>query len=102
MTDDQRASKRVPFIRDIDIVGVGKRRTMDLSVGGMYIEMVADFQTGAEFELRFKLADADPDEIRVRARVLYIHPGIGAGVSFLNLSAQNEEKIRKWIDRGSN
>jgi c-di-GMP-binding flagellar brake protein YcgR len=99
MSDDQRESKRVPFIRDIEIVGVGKRRTMDLSIGGMYIEMVADFQTGTEFEIRFKLADADPEEIRVRARVLYIHPGIGAGVSFLNLSTSNEEKIRKWIEQ---
>ena len=74
---------------------------MDLSTGGMYIEMVADFQTGVEFELRFKLADADPEEIRVRTRVLYIHPGIGAGVSFLNLSPQNEEKIEKWINQQS-
>lgn len=101
MADDQRASKRVPFIREIEIVGVGKRRTMDLSAGGMYIEMVADFQAGVEFELRFKLADADPEEILVRARVLYIHPGIGAGVSFLNLSPQSEEKIEKWIKQQS-
>jgi Tfp pilus assembly protein PilZ len=84
---------------DIDIVGVGKRRTMDLSTGGMYIETVADFQTGTEFDLRFKLPGADGEEIRVRARVLYIHPGIGAGVSFLDLSAQNEEKIQKWIEQ---
>jgi len=102
MADEQRASRRVPFITEIEIVGVGKRRSIDLSRGGMYIEMVADFQTGAEFELRFKLTDADPEEIRVRARVLYIHPGIGAGISFLNLSAQNEEKIQKWIERRSN
>lgn len=100
--DEQRGSKRVPFIRDIEIVGVGKRRTMDLSVGGMYIETVADFQNGTEFDLRFKLTDADPEEIRVRARVLYIHPGIGAGVTFLNLSAQNGERIQKWIDQNSN
>lgn len=99
--DEQRASKRVPFIRDIEIVGVGRRRTMDLSAGGMYIEMVADFQVGAELELRFKLADADPEEIRVRARILYLHPGIGAGVGFLNLSAQDEEKIGKWINQHS-
>ncbi|TAK05776.1 MAG: PilZ domain-containing protein [Candidatus Manganitrophaceae bacterium] len=102
MADEQRASKRVPFIRDIEIVGVGRRRTMDLSTGGMYIEMVADFQTGTEFELQFKLTDGDPKEIRVRARVLYIHPGIGAGVEFCNLSAPDEETIRKWIDQHSN
>lgn len=100
--DDQRATKRVSFIREIEIVGVGKRRATDLSTGGMYIEMVADFQAGIEFELRFKLTDADQAEIRVGARVLYIHPGIGAGVAFRDLSIQDEEKIQKWVDRHSN
>ncbi|GEM_PF-3440074 len=99
MAEEQRASKRVPFIRDIEIVGVGWRRTTDLSIGGMYIETVADFQNGTELDLRFRLTDADSEEIRVRARVLYVHPGIGAGISFLNLSPQNQEKIQAWIDR---
>lgn len=96
--DDQRATKRIPFIQDVEVVGVGIRRAMDLSAGGMYIETVANFSEGSELELRFKLTAAGP-EIHVRAKVLYIHPGMGAGLCFLNLSSENEEKIRQWIGR---
>ncbi|MBI3803207.1 MAG: PilZ domain-containing protein [Nitrospirae bacterium] len=95
--DDQRASKRVPFIQDVEVVGVGMRRAMDLSTGGMYIEMVANFVEGNELDLRFKLNSADKEEIRVRARVLYIHPGMGAGLRFLNLSPPDRSRIEKWI-----
>jgi len=96
---ERRQDRRIPFIKEVEIVGLGMRRCSDLSVGGMYIETVASFPAGAVFDVRFKLQDTDAHPIQVQAKVQYEHQGMGIGLGFINLSPENREKIQKFIDR---
>jgi hypothetical protein len=96
--NEQRTSKRIPFYTEVQVAGVGMRRSLDLSIGGMYLETVATFPVGTLLDLRFKLQGSDQEDIHVQARVLYSHPGIGVGVAFVNLPHQESEKILKWIE----
>ena len=97
--NERRIEKRVPFIKEIEVVGIGTRRCSDLSIGGMYLETVAIFPVGTVLDLRFKLDDSSEDSIQVQARVSYVHSGMGLGLRFINLSPTNGEKIQKWIDQ---
>jgi hypothetical protein len=96
--DERRIEKRVSFIKEIEIVGIGMRRCSDLSIGGMYLETVAIFPEGTILDLRFKLDDSKEESIRVQARVSYVHSGMGVGVRFINLSPTDTVKIQKWIN----
>ncbi|MBI3811238.1 MAG: PilZ domain-containing protein [Nitrospirae bacterium] len=97
---ERRTQKRVPFIKEVDVADVGMRRCLDLSIGGMYLETVVSLPAGSSVHLRFKLEDTDEHPMEVEARVLYSQESIGVGLSFINLSKENQEKIRKFIDRG--
>ena len=97
--NERRIEKRVPFIKEIEVVGIGTRRCSDLSIGGMYLETVAIFPVGTVLDLRFKLQDESEDSIQVQARVSYVHSGMGLGLRFINLSPTDNEKIQKWIDQ---
>jgi hypothetical protein len=83
---ERRRQKRIPFIKEVEVVGVATRRCSDLSVHGMYLETVHTFSDGTQVDLRFKLNDSDPAPIKVKARVLYRHEGVGVGLGFVNLS----------------
>jgi hypothetical protein len=95
---ERRIEKRISFIKEIEILGIGMRRCSDLSIGGMYLETVAIFPEGTILDLRFKLDDAKEEYIQVQARVSYVHSGMGVGLRFINLTPTDTVKIQKWIN----
>ncbi len=95
---ERRIHKRVPFIKEVEVVDVGMRRCTDLSIGGLYLDTVMSLPTGTLVRLRFKINDADEQPMEIEARVLYSQDHIGAGLSFLNLSKENQEKLQKFVD----
>jgi len=95
---ERRVHKRIHFIKEVQVVDVGMRRCSDLSIGGMYLETVVSLPAGSTIHLRFKLEDTDEHPLEVEARVLYSHESVGAGLSFVNLSKENQEKLRKFIE----
>ena len=97
--NERRIEKRVPFIKEVEVVGIGTRRCSDLSVGGMYLETVAMFPVGTILDLRFKLQDSSEETIQVQARVSYVHSGMGLGLRFMKVTPADSEKIQKWIDQ---
>jgi c-di-GMP-binding flagellar brake protein YcgR len=96
-----REHKRVRFIKEVEVVGVGMHRCSDLSPGGLYLETVHEFPVDSVMTVRFKLRDTDEQAIKVTARVLYIHEGVGVGLSFVDLSPHDREKIEKFIKHKS-
>jgi len=96
--DERRKNKRIHFIKEVDVVGVGIRRCMDLSIGGMYLDTHEHFPAGTQLTLRFKLQNTDPQPIQVQARVLYVHEGVGIGVGFIDLKPEDQAKILKFIE----
>ena len=95
---EKRAHKRVSFVQEVEAEGLGRRRCSDLSEGGLYLETDVSIPVDAIVDLRFKLLDSDTDPIRVKARVAYVHPNIGLGLKFINLSAQDRERIKQLVE----
>src|SRR5688572_19649396 len=98
MPDERRIHKRVSFVSEVEIVGVGVRRCSDLSVGGIYLDTTSFLPEGTLLQLRFKLP-SDERLIEVKAQSLYGVPGLGVGVCFVDLSPENLEIIKKFIDQ---
>jgi len=97
--DERRNSGRVPFDKEVEVVGVGMHRSSDISIGGMYLNAKQGFPPGNPITLRFKLQDADAQPIQVRARVLYTHKGVGIGLGFIDLNSDDLARIVKFIEQ---
>jgi Tfp pilus assembly protein PilZ len=97
---ERRKTKRVPFVQEIEVVGVGMPRCSDIGTGGLYLETVQVFPVGTQLALRFKLHDTDEQPIEVQARVLYMHEGIGIGLGFVDLNSGDRARIVKFMEHG--
>lgn len=95
--DNRRKSERVPFMQEVEIVGVGVRRCSDISVGGMYLDTVSIFAENEILTLRLKLPGPAPRTVEVRARVRYVHASVGVGLEFIDLRPEDREQIEKLI-----
>jgi len=96
-SSDNRQFKRVSFIQEVEVLGIGHQRCTDLSVGGLYLETVHSFPAGSVVSLRFKLQESDELFITVRAKVVYVHEGMGLGLTFVDLHPLYREKIDSYI-----
>jgi|SRR5579863_5598519 len=99
MAAERRADRRVPFINEVEIVGVGMRRSSDLSLGGIYLDTISSFPEGTLLFLRFRLRSGDESPIELKVRVLHNMPGLGLGLSFVDPPPETLEKIRDFIGR---
>ncbi len=95
---NRRKHDRSPFIQDVEVVGVGPLRCSDISIGGMYLDTVNEFAMGSTLTLRFKLRESDPGPIEVQARVTYIHPNVGVGLEFMDLSPEIQQQIQSLVE----
>jgi hypothetical protein len=71
-------------------------RFADLSAGGMFIDVYDPLPPGTRFGVRFQL---DPPPISARAQVHYVQPRIGMGVEFVDMAAEDRQRIREIVDR---
>jgi PilZ domain len=97
---ERRQHKRIPFIKDVKMVGVGTLQCLNLSIEGLYLETTIPLPEGTVVGLRFKLCGEDEAPIDVQARVLYTYEGVGVGLGFFSLNAEDRKKIVKFIEQG--
>jgi len=97
---EARRFRRVPFITEVEVTGVGMRRSSDISIGGMYLETVHQVPDHDQLELRFKLNENDPQPVIVHARVAYHHPGMGVGLTFTAMSEGTRALIQQLVATG--
>jgi hypothetical protein len=97
--DERRRQKRIPFLKEIEVVGLGIFRSSDISIGGMYLESMQDFPAGTLLDLRFKLNHSDEEPILLQARVLYSQPHVGLGLAFVNINSADRERILKLVEQ---
>lgn len=95
---EQREKKRVLIQETVLINNIIKANALDISEEGMYINTQAEFVSGAVLELSFKLKDKD---IKLKAHVQHVQPGIGMGVRFINLSPEVYLIIKNFVDEAS-
>lgn len=95
---EQRKKNRVLIQETVLINDIVKANALDISEEGMYIATQAEFVSGAVLELSFKLKDKD---IKLKAHVQHVQPGIGMGVRFINLSPEVYLIIKNFVDEAS-
>jgi hypothetical protein len=98
--NERRRAGRVALIRDIEYAGEGnrtRRRLTDLGPNGVYIDTTGPLPMGSEIDLRFTL----PDDHVVSATgvVRYHQPGVGMGIEFVEISEDDRDRIKRWVDR---
>ena len=97
---DRRHAARVALIRDIEYAGEGsrtRRRLTDLGPNGVYIDTTGPLPMGSELDLKFTL----PDDSIVTARgvVRYHQPGVGMGIEFVEISEEDRDRVKRWVER---
>jgi hypothetical protein len=71
-------------------------RLPDVSVHGMFIQTPRHFAEGAILKVRFRL-ERSRHEVRARAEVRYCLRGVGVGVEFVDISAEDLEAIESEL-----
>jgi PilZ domain len=67
-------------------------RPPDISAQGMFIQTPRRFVEGAVLKVRFRLARSR-HEVHARGEVRYCLPGVGIGVEFVEISAEDRAAI---------
>ncbi len=97
---ERRKDRRVSLMHEIECEGDGgifRKRVADISFGGMFIDTLTSFPPGAVIKIRFRLPGSDlPTELS--AKILYVQEKIGTGVKFLDLRAEDRDKLRELIE----
>lgn len=100
---EQRLSPRVSLFQEIVCEASGARQarsqTADLSEGGMFVDLSSPpFAVGEALYVCFCLGPGGP-RIVATAEVLYVQPGLGMGLRFLELSDAEREGIAGYVER---
>ncbi len=69
--------------------------SMDISEGGIFISAIQIFEENSILELSIPFKG---DKLKVKARVVYIQPGIGIGLEFTDLSDEQKKSIKELIE----
>ena len=97
--NEHRRYVRVPFNREVDVVGsLGGNRASDISIGGIYLETRSAWTSGDFIDLNFRLRPADPGPLHMRARVVYVDPGVGVGLDFIDVDHKTRTAIRHYVE----
>lgn len=92
-----RKSVRFVVNKEILINDTVKGHALDISEGGMFIHSYIPFPVGSKITLEFSLNNAEPACL-YEALVQNVKPGVGIGIMFADLTPQDIEKIKKYIE----
>ncbi len=98
MTDERRNEERVPA--SIEVLWIGnagkyESRTSDLSLGGCFVDTVAQVELGDIIALSLQLPAGE--SIEIEGEVVYTYPSMGFGVRFTNVSDSDRRKLELII-----
>jgi hypothetical protein len=87
--------KRALIEKDVVINNKIRGQALDISIDGMYIYTQTSFIPGTIFEIRFKIGDRI---INAMARVQHAQPNVGMGVKFVEVSKEDNLRIKQYIE----
>jgi hypothetical protein len=102
MTQELRRHKRIPLLLDVrwdSLSGNHTARTGDISLGGCYIESLAQVSLGENISFDVQLPTGR--WMRLRGKVAYHLPHMGFGVRFTDLPDIERELLSQLIDFAS-
>jgi Ribonuclease G/E len=100
VTVERRSAPRYPLVLAAEVVELPRgaklaARTGDISRTGCYIDTLNPIGKGAQVRLRITHHDEVFEAI---ARVVYVSPGLGMGVSFETVSAEQQARLDCWLN----
>ena len=99
---ERREHRRIPFNREVEVIGRGMFLCSSLSGGGLYLETVNAIPVGTVVDLRFKLHASDADPLKIKACVVYVNERVGIGIRFVDLNLEDREEMVRFIEHHKN
>ncbi len=91
---ERRRHERFPFIEDVVLDGTKRCTTGDISEDGLYISAMQTFEENNVIDVTIPLKG---EMTTVKASVRYCQPGVGLGVMFVDLTAEQKIKIQEVV-----
>ena len=96
---DRRGSSRKPFIAEAVVVEASSGakisgRSCDLAPQGFYMDTLNPLPQGTQVLVRLKHGDS---RIEAAGRVVYRVPGLGMGIAFSSLRAEQHAILDRWL-----
>jgi hypothetical protein len=101
MESERRNAPRYPFIEEVEVTEiltdtklVGK--TSDLSIDGIYLDMLNASPEGTEVRVRISYKNTI---FTTLGRVVFVLPNMGMGVVFTNVEDDQQAILQEWISK---
>ena len=100
MRENTRRNERYPLPLEVhweSLSGKHEARISDISLGGCYMESLAQVIVGEEIQFEIQLPTGG--RMPLRGKVIYHQPNLGFGVSFIDLSMMARNVLTHVIDQ---
>lgn len=103
MENERRRSPRYPFagkaeIRADNPGAFAAANVSELSLRGCRLDIKDPFPVNVPITVKIS---ASGELFESKAKIIYLQPGIGAGVSFLAIEPRSRAVLRRWLDAAS-
>src|SRR6266852_1882459 len=97
---EKRRSPRYSFIASAELIEEMAdvriaSRVSELSLHGCYLDMMNPFPTGTMVLVKIAAGDAF---FEAKSKIIYSQPNMGAGVKFLQVEADSQAVLERWLD----
>ena len=99
VTVERRSAPRYPLVLAVDVVELPRgaklsARTADISRTGCYIDCLNAVPQGSQVLLRITHRG---DVFEALGRVVYVSPGLGMGIIFVDVEAEQQARLDLWL-----
>ncbi len=97
---ERRRTPRYSFVASAEVIADTSdvrvaTSVSELSLHGCYLDMAIPFPLSTQIALKISAAH---EVFHSKGRVIYLHPGIGAGVAFLDVAPEFRAVLESWLD----
>jgi PilZ domain len=97
---ERRRVPRYTFIASAELIEEASEvriatRVSELSLYGCYLDMMNPFPVGTLVLVKISAGDA---YFQAKSKIVYSQPNMGAGVAFLEVEAQYQPVLQRWLD----
>jgi hypothetical protein len=96
---ERRGNDRCPFTAQVEVIEIDSEvrfsgRTTDLGPGGCFVDTLVPFVAGAKVRV---FVHKDKQELETNGTVVYSQTGLGMGIAFNPLKAEQRTLLETWL-----